>query len=138
MVILFVDDDVDDVEMFSAALKKVNHTVRCIVAYNGKQALDILHTGVIPDYIFLDINMQVMNGRETLRALRKDRRYKKVPVIMYSGVITPEEIIAYKKEGASRFLIKPQTFQDVCQSLEKIMTSAADEVVVADRRPSVT
>lgn len=131
MVILFVDDDVDDVEMFSDALKKVDATLRCIVAYNGKQALDILQTGLVPDYIFLDINMQVMNGRETLRALRKERRYKKVPVIMYSAVITPDQLTSFKKEGATRFMIKSDKLQDICQSLEKIITKTTDEVIVS-------
>ncbi|HEX8038987.1 MAG TPA: response regulator [Chryseosolibacter sp.] len=130
MIILFVDDDVDNVQMFSEALKRIDATFRCIVAYNGKQALDILQTGLVPDYIFLDINMQVMNGKETLKALRKERRYRKVPVIMYSTAITPDEITSYKKEGATRFLIKAGKLQDICLSLEKIISRATDEIIV--------
>ena len=121
MVLLCVDDDPDDIEVVCDAVKQVDATANCIAAYNGQQALDILESGLLPDYIFLDINMPVLAGMETLRAIRENRRYRSIPVIMYSTTSDPSEIKSFKKEGATDFLVKPNHFRDLCYALDSIM-----------------
>ena len=121
MVLLCVDDDLEDIEVFCDAVKQVDATANCIAAYNGQQAFDILESGLLPDYIFLDINMPVLAGMETLKAVRKNGRYRNIPVIMYSTTSDPSEIKSFKKEGATDFLVKPNHFQDLCHALDSIM-----------------
>lgn len=121
MVLLCVDDDPEDIDIFCDALKSVDGAARCVVAYNGQEALDILRSGLLPDYVFLDINMPIMNGMETLKMMRKDRRFKKVPVIIYSTTINPVEIDQYKEAGADQFLTKPAQFHQLCHSLDAIL-----------------
>lgn len=121
MVFLCVDDDPDDIEVFFDAVKQVNGTANCIAAYNGQQAFDILESGLLPDYIFLDINMPVLAGMETLKAVRKDRKYSNIPVIMYSTTSDPNEMMTFRKEGATDFLVKPNHFEDLCKALDSIM-----------------
>ncbi len=82
---------------------------------------DILESGLLPDYIFLDINMPVLAGMETLKAVRKNRRYRNTPVIMYSTTSDPNEIKSIKKEGATDFLVKLNHFQYLCHALDSIM-----------------
>jgi CheY-like chemotaxis protein len=62
---LLVDDDEDDKEIFSLALTEANPSIKCVVASDGHEALSLLRDGsFIPDYIFLDLNMPLMSGKE--------------------------------------------------------------------------
>ena len=123
MVLLYVDDDPEDIEIFIEAVKETDSTIRCLIAQNGKQALDILHADLIPDFIFLDINMPVINGKTILAEIRKDKKFKDIPVVMYSTTMDPKEIDEYKRMGASHFLIKKNHFQDLCDAISVILRS---------------
>ena len=68
--VLLVDDDLEEHEIFGQALKKFNSDIEFISAMNGKHALKFLKQE-LPDWIFLDVNMPVMNGIETLYAIKK-------------------------------------------------------------------
>ena len=63
-----VDDDVDDQELFMEAVNEVDKTITCISASNCEEALDSLKSGkvVLPDIIFLDLNMPRLNGKQFL------------------------------------------------------------------------
>jgi CheY-like chemotaxis protein len=58
MIVLYVDDDPEDIEIFIEAIKENNSSVNCLIARNGKQAMDILDSDLLPNFIFLDINMR--------------------------------------------------------------------------------
>lgn len=67
MVILAVDDDPEDFEFFTEAVMDIDKSIVVLTATNGQQALDLLNNLIIaPDFIFLDINMPVMDGRKCL------------------------------------------------------------------------
>ena len=123
MVILYVDDDPEDIEIFEEAVKETDTSIKCLVAKNGKQAMEILQAGSIPDLIFLDINMPVINGKSVLLEIRKDKKFKTIPIVMYSTTMNSKEIEEYKKIGADHFLTKHNTFHDLCDQLYRILTS---------------
>jgi len=123
MIVLYVDDDPEDIEIFVEALKECDRSAKCLVAQNGKKAMDILHSDLLPNFIFLDINMPVINGKVILMEIRKDKKFNDIPVVMYSTTINPGEIEDYKKMGANRFLVKHNHFQDLCDALSAILNS---------------
>ena len=123
MIVLYVDDDPEDIEIFIEAVKECDQSAMCFVAQNGKQAMDILHADLLPDFVFLDINMPVINGKVLLKEIRNDKKFEGVPVIMYSTTMNPDEIAEYKKMGADHFLIKRNHFQDLCDSVSRILHS---------------
>ena len=86
MVILHVDDDPDDREIFQVALKEIDPDINCISVFSSQHALTMLRN-IIPDYIFLDINMPEMDGNECLSEIRKDRKYDGIIIIMFSTCI---------------------------------------------------
>ena len=126
MVILYVDDDAEDIEIFVEAVKETDSTIECIMAKNGKQAMEILRGDLVPDFIFLDINMPVIPGKAILAEIRKEEKFRNIPVVMYSTNIASHEIEAYKKMGANHFLIKPNRFQDLCDNVSSILRSRPD------------
>jgi CheY-like chemotaxis protein len=121
-MLLYVDDDPEDIEIFVEAVKECDRTIQCLIAENGKRAMDILHSDLLPDLIFLDINMPVINGRVILNEIRKNKKFNDIPVVMYSTTMNPNEIEEYKKMGANHFLVKHNHFQELCDALTVILS----------------
>jgi CheY-like chemotaxis protein len=119
MTILYADDDAEDRELMTEALSQVDPEISCIVADHGLKALQILDDAdELPDYIFLDVNMPVMNGKETLQKLKKDNRYKEIPVVIYSTTNNQKEIGELYSLGATTFIHKHNNFELMCAALE--------------------
>jgi CheY-like chemotaxis protein len=117
MTVLFIDDDKDDYEIFSDALKIVHRGAICVYAPNGQYALKWLED-FVPDYIFLDINMPLMSGKECLREIKKIPKLKDIPVIVHSTTSLPREIRDFGNLGATDFMIKPTSFSDLVSRLQ--------------------
>ena len=86
--ILCVDDDSDDLQLLHESLKGTHENFDVIEAYNGRQALELLHklkySGTPPCLIILDINMPVLNGKETLSIIKRDEALKSIPVVVFT------------------------------------------------------
>ena len=86
--IFLVDDDKEDQEFFIEALNKIENAKLYGIASNGKEALDTLKkTDTLPDFIFMDFNMPLMNGIECLFEITNLARTKDIPVLMLSSAI---------------------------------------------------
>ena len=125
LVILNIDDDPEDLEIFYKAVKTVNPLAKCLLARDAKEALNILRDAIVPDYIFLDIHMPRMDGKTTLAELRQNRKLEDVPVVMYSTRIDPSETEEYAALGANQFLNKHNDFRGLCDSLESLLKKTA-------------
>lgn len=125
MVVLNIDDDPEDMEIFYKAVKTVNPLAKCLLARDAKEALNILRDAIIPDYIFLDIHMPLMDGKTVLMELRQNKKLESVPVIMYSTKINPSETEEYSALGATQFLNKHNDFRSLCNSIESLLKRIA-------------
>jgi CheY-like chemotaxis protein len=123
MTILYADDDKDDRDLLSEALEQIDPSISCITAHDGKEALSILQENrTLPDYIFLDVNMPVMDGKKCLTELKKNSKLKNIPVIIYSTTTNTEEIRDLYQLGASEFLCKTNSFGELCVSLNLMIS----------------
>jgi CheY-like chemotaxis protein len=120
MTVLLVDDDQDDVDLFCEALKEVDKSIICLTAHNGIQALSILDADLFetPDFIFLDINMPLMNGIQCLEKIRKADRLKDIHVTMYTTSKDQREYHRCIELGAD-FLVKPSNYTTLIAVLKK-------------------
>ena len=125
MVVLNIDDDPEDLEIFYKAVKTVNPLAKCLLARDAKEALHILRDAIVPDYIFLDIHMPMMDGKTVLAELRQNKKLEAVPVVMYSTRINPTETEEYAALGANQFLNKHNDFRGLCNSLESLLKRIA-------------
>ena len=118
MKVLFVDDDIDDREFFIDALSYVDTNIQCVLAKDCQHAIHVLEgLAELPEYIFLDIHMPKMNGKTCLAHIKQHEKYRHIRVVMYSTTSDPQLIEEYKTLGATYFLIKPPTFNELCNSL---------------------
>jgi CheY-like chemotaxis protein len=85
--IIFADDDADDLELITGFFKQFNQNINVLEFKDGKEVLKFLDDFAInatPILIVLDINMPRLNGKETLAAIRKNPKYRFIPVVIYT------------------------------------------------------
>jgi CheY-like chemotaxis protein len=120
--IFLVDDDVDDQLFFTDALKEIDSEISCVIANNGKEALEQLRKlSNLPEILFLDLNMPFMNGYECLSQLKNETRLSKIPVVIFTTSNDPRDAEITHQLGAEVFLSKPNEFGKLRSKLEKIL-----------------
>jgi CheY-like chemotaxis protein len=82
--VMVIEDDEDVRDAITGSLVHAGYGVS--VASHGAAALETLQTAdVLPDVIFLDLMMPIMDGERFLRALREDPRLAALPVVLLTG-----------------------------------------------------
>lgn len=99
--ILICDDEKDIVNALKIYLSDDNYTT--FTAYNGKQALDIIHNNEI-HLALMDIMMPQMDGIEALSAIREEYN---IPVILLSAKSEDTDKILGLNMGADDYITKP-------------------------------
>jgi CheY-like chemotaxis protein len=120
--ILLVDDDKDELTLFEDALEKVpgESRFKCLFAGSGSEALDILKF-ITPEYIFLDINMPVMDGLELLGRIKEEPNTKHIKIYLHSTKITDLYCRAAMEAGASGCIRKVGTIQELTNELIPVL-----------------
>jgi CheY-like chemotaxis protein len=126
MTILYVDDDPDDRQIFLEALKSIDGRLECVTAKDGLDALSYLESNALPDVVFLDINMPLMDGKTCLTEIKSNKNTSHLPVIIFTTSNNPEEKEECKKIGASDFILKPVSYLDMKEILTSILNSRKD------------
>ncbi len=120
--LLLVDDDADDTELFSEALKEVDASVKFCYAPNGIIAMEKVNELGSSSIIFLDINMPEMGGLECLSLLKKMELVKDIPVLMFTTSSSKQDVKAASDLGALCFVTKPDKFQHLKIIIKTVLT----------------
>ncbi|HEY2648326.1 MAG TPA: response regulator, partial [Puia sp.] len=86
-IVLCVDDDPDDRELIRNAIFKVDPSYTVAYATNGKEALQYLKRAGesdLPCLVILDINMPVMDGKQTLEEIKRNDKWNELPIVVFS------------------------------------------------------
>jgi CheY-like chemotaxis protein len=121
---LLADDDADDGSIFCEAVMNVSNEMQCRTVENGRNLIELLSSnkGYLPEVIFLDINMPIMNGWDCLTQLKGDSRFNDIPTIIYSTSSLRKDIERAYRLGADLFITKPEDFDELCE-IVKIVAS---------------
>ena len=110
-LILLADDDADDCMFFENALEELGIPAKIVIVHDGESAMDwLMNTAVLPDLIFLDINMPCKNGAECLEEIKEIERLKNIPIVIISTSLENDIIVSLHKNGALFYIRKPSLF----------------------------
>ena len=124
LTFFLVDDDDDDHELFQIALEAADPSIRCVTAMNGQEALDMLQNPALsPDYIFLDLNMPLMGGRECLAELKRNPDLSGIPVVIFSTSSDPKDREETRMLGAVDFITKPSKIYELTALLNTFIVN---------------
>ena len=122
--ILWADDDADDLMLMRQVLQEINNGFDITEVGNGRIALDFLEnaktSGVLPCLIILDMNMPVMNGRETLVTIKSDNELKDIPVVVFTTSNSELDKMFCKRYNVE-MITKPPNYLNLKEAVEKLL-----------------
>lgn len=124
--ILIADDDHDDQYMIKQAFSSISLNENVHTVNDGVELLDYLYKKgkykevetLTPKVILLDLNMPKKDGRECLREIKNHSVFKRIPIIIYSTSSNPDDISYAYDNGASSYIIKPYSYQELVKIME--------------------
>ena len=132
IAIMLIDDDEDDRDLFQMALHELDTKVDFIGVENCCDALTMLEDKTAtPDFIFLDLNMPQMSGRECLTNLKNSLLLSHIPVIIFSTSSDPRDIKETKDMGAIDFITKPPRTSELTIILKNFILN---QTVISNNR----
>src|SRR5215210_2495178 len=109
-LVLYADDDADDIKFVEESFSETTNNIELIITYNGLDLLKYLeslnHFDPDPCLIILDVNMPKLNGKETLLKIRQMERFRNIPVVLFTTSSAEYDKMFAKKNNAG-FVTKP-------------------------------
>ena len=140
MKVLVVEDNAElKVYMYNCLINR--YEVRD--ASNGKEALQVISDGWMPDMIVTDLMMPEMDGIELINKIRGDFSTSHIPIIMITAKHENDTHIKAMKYGADGYIAKPFTMELLTARMENLMDrrralisrmSAADDAPAAGKK----
>ena len=127
--ILIVEDEADARNYFEMVLRCLGYSIE--IAEDGEEALACLEANRGISLVLLDLLMPRRDGLETLREMRNTGRQQ--PVIMLSGAATTTNVVQAIKAGATDFLAKPISHEDLRVAIQRVLR---DGPVAGEERPA--
>jgi len=124
ILITLADDDEDDRLFFIDAFEELKINTIVNTVNNGRELLNFLNhpETILPNIIFLDLNMPILNGIECLKEIKLNDRFKEIVVAIYSTSSSDQDIEDTFVLGANIYIKKPSNFDNLKKILSDIVT----------------
>ena len=122
--IILADDDQDDRDFFSDAFDELKIKTKVSLFNDGQQLMDylLIESSVLPQILFLDLNMPFKSGIECLHEIKSIDRLKDIAIAIYSTSASDEDIEETFINGANIYIKKPSEFETLKKILGNIVT----------------
>ncbi|WP_130733579.1 response regulator [Flavobacterium sp. J27] len=124
ILITLADDDEDDRLFFTDAFDELKINTVVNTFKNGKELLDFLHhpESILPNIIFLDLNMPILNGIECLKEIKKNDKFNNIAIAIYSTSSSEQDVENTFVLGANIYIKKPSDFNTLKKVLSEVVT----------------
>ena len=122
--IMLADDDNDDREFFAEIVTEIDPVIKVEVANDGEKLMQVLTApnAVLPDILFLDLNMPGKDGKQCLKEIKSHPDLKDLPVVIYSTSALVQDIKDTHSQGANLYLRKPNSFNNAITLIKKVFS----------------
>jgi len=123
MNIILADDDADDRTLFEEAIDEIEIKTKLSLFNDGKALMDylLLPNCMLPEIIFLDLNMPIKDGLQCLTEIRENETLRNVCVAIYSTSSSEEDIEETFVKGANIYINKPNSFKALKKAVERVL-----------------
>ncbi|CAH0336403.1 Response regulator rcp1 [Flavobacterium sp. CECT 9288] len=122
--ICLADDDEDDRLFFTDAFDELKINTKVSTFNDGVELMNFLNhpDSILPNVLFLDLNMPKKNGQECLLEIKKDEKFNDIAVAIYSTSSSEEDIEKTFVNGANIYIKKPNDFEELKKILSEVVT----------------
>ena len=121
--IMLADDDEDDRNFFNDAINDLKISHKLTIFKNGQDLMEYLEhpDTVLPDILFLDLNMPCKTGNECLKDIRSNPKFKDISIAIYSTSSSDKDIEETFVGGANIYIKKPNDFSKLKKVLNEVV-----------------
>lgn len=123
--VLIIEDEKDLAELLAFNLEKEGYAATCV--HDGKLGLERAGQD-LPDLILLDLMLPGMLGTEICKALRREQRTARIPVIMITAKSDEIDRVVGFEVGADDYIVKPFSMREVALRVKAVMRRFEHEV----------
>lgn len=122
--ITLADDDEDDRLFFTDAFSELKIDTKVNTFNDGVELMDYLNNSesILPNILFLDLNMPRKNGVECLLEIKENERFNDIAIAIYSTSSSEEHIEETFVNGANIYIKKPNDFNTLKKILSEVVT----------------
>ncbi|MEO8773915.1 MAG: response regulator [Gelidibacter sp.] len=122
--VVLADDDEDDRSFFMEAFEELKIQTKVGVYKDGVDLMNALNQldSILPDILFLDLNMPKKSGLECLKEIKSNDRFKDIAIAIYSTSASEEDIEDTFVNGANIYIKKPNNFNILKKILSDVVT----------------
>ena len=123
LTVVLVDDDEDDRLIFKEAIEEIKIKTKLWLFSNGEELMNFLKDPeqMLPQLVFLDLNMPVKNGMQCLKEIRQSNLLKDLSVAIYSTSSSENDIEDTFIKGANIYIQKPNDFNKLKDVLKEVL-----------------
>lgn len=124
LTITLADDDEDDRLFFQDAFEELKINTNVTTCNDGVELMEYLSNPdtILPNILFLDLNMPRKNGFECLLEIKKENRFDNIAIAIYSTSSSEEDIENTFVHGANIYIKKPSDFATLKKVLSEVVT----------------
>ena len=124
MIITLADDDVDDRLFSEDAFDELKINTSVSTCNDGVELMEYLTNPetILPNILFLDLNMPRKNGFECLLEIRADKKFDDIAIAIYSTSSSEDDIENTFVHGANIYIKKPSDFNTLKKVLSEVVT----------------
>jgi two-component system phosphate regulon response regulator PhoB len=122
--ILIIEDEKDLADLLAFNLEKEGFITRC--AFDGNDGLDAARSEH-PDLVVLDLMLPGIMGTEVCKALRKDPRTARIPVLMVTAKSDEIDRVVGFEVGADDYIVKPFSMRELTLRIKAILRRCVNE-----------
>lgn len=116
--VLIADDETLMLKALEFRLTKSGYSA--LTACDGQKAIEIINSNT-PDLIITDIMMPFVSGLEIVNSVKKDERFRHIPVIVLSAAGLENTVLEAFRLGADDFLTKPFSPNELSIRVKKLL-----------------
>ena len=120
--VLVIEDDLISRKMLVKAVEDLG--LIAIQSCDGRQGWETLWENQDVCLIITDMMMPDMDGRELIQIVRGNEQFSQLPIIIVSGVVTPEEVESLLKRPPCTFCQKPINLEQLRKAIHKMLPEA--------------
>lgn len=121
--ITLAEDDEDDRLFFADAFEELKINTIVNTLNNGRELLNYLEhpETILPNIIFLDLNMPILNGMECLKEIKQNNKFNDIAIAIYSTSASDQDVENTFVLGANIYIKKPSNFNELKKILSDVV-----------------